>query len=167
VSEHSCRGREDDNGEDVWAVSRHTDWAGSRRTERTVELTLRTGPPRPLVATLSEAELASVAKVLPAVADAVRRGEFSRIQLGAAFTGAIGRDPFRQVTMAGGDRGLFAWWVDLVYVVVGLGFATDHGNRWLRIAGWAFATVAVADLVTSGWRAYRNRSVARTDRRLR
>ncbi|GAA2712682.1 hypothetical protein Apa02nite_089640 [Actinoplanes palleronii] len=52
---------------------------------------LRSGPPRPLAATLSEAELASAASVLPAVADAVRRGE-----LGVAFSGAIGRDPFRR-----------------------------------------------------------------------
>ncbi|BCJ48451.1 hypothetical protein GCM10010168_76230 [Actinoplanes ianthinogenes] len=125
-----------------------------------VELILRTGPPRPLVATLSEAELAGVASVLPTVADAVRRGTFSRIQLGAAFTSAIGRDPFRQVATDPGGRGLFPWWVDLLYVVVGLGFAAGHGNWWLRAAGWAFAAVALTDAVTQGCRRIRRRTAA-------
>ena len=138
--------RDDDRGE-VWAISRG---AGGR-----VELTLRTGPPRPLAATLSEAELATVANVLPEVADAVRRGEFSRIQLGKAFDNAIGRDPFRQVTIPPRNRGLFPWWLDLAYVVVGLGFAADHGNPWLRLAGWALAAVASTDLVLHAWRRLR------------
>jgi hypothetical protein len=129
-----------------------------------VELTLRTGPPRPLVATLSEAELASVAEALPAIADAVQRGEFSRMRLGAAFTSAIGRDPFRQATVAPRRQGLFAWWVDLLYVGVGLSFAADQDNRWLRLAGWAFAAFAFADLVMSGWHRIPGRRPARTGR---
>ncbi|GAA4605792.1 hypothetical protein GCM10023107_73430 [Actinoplanes octamycinicus] len=128
-----------------------------------VELVLHTGPPRPLVATLTEAELASVAGVLPTVADAVERGVFSRTQLGAAFTSAIGRDPFRQLTPDPGGRGLFAWWVDLAYVVVGLGFAAGNPNWWLRVAGWAFAAVALTDLVLHGYRRIRRRT-SRTTR---
>jgi hypothetical protein len=155
VSDHVDR-RQDGKRDDVWAISRGTGGM--------VELILRTGPPRPLVATLSEAELASVADVLPTVADAVQRGEFSRIQLGAAFDSAIGRDPFRQMTAAPRSPGLFAWWLDLSYVVVGLGFAAGHHNRWLRLAGWVFAAVALADLVMHGWRRLRSRRPADTTR---
>ncbi len=79
--------------DDVWTIF-------TSDAAATVELTLRTGPPRPLVATLTQTELASVATVLPTVAEAVRRGEFSRIQLGTAFQATIGRDPFRHPTVA-------------------------------------------------------------------
>lgn len=131
-------------------------WGVSGIAGGMVELTLRTGPPRPLAATLSEAELANAANVMPKVADAVRRGEFSRIQLGTAFDSAIGRDPFKQVTAAPRSGGMFPWWADLAYVVVGLGFAANHNNLVLRIAGWTLAAIAFADLVTQGWRRLRS-----------
>jgi hypothetical protein len=120
-----------------------------------VELTLRSGPPRPLVATLTEAELTSVADVLRGIAAAVGRGEFSRIQLGAAFQDAIGRDPFRQVTADPRRRGLSPWWADLAYIVVGLGFAADVSNTWLRLAGIGLAAAGFVDLLR---RAVRRRS---------
>src|SRR5690349_15635670 len=102
--------------DDVWTVS------ASDATE-TVRLTLRLGPPRPLVATLSQAELARVADILPAVSMAVRRGEFSRVQLRTMFQATIGRAPFQQVTVAGRRRGLVPWWAGIASIIVGLGFA--------------------------------------------
>jgi hypothetical protein len=137
--------------DDVWTIS-----PGDKPGR--VELTLRAGPPRPLAATLTEAELASLTNVLPEVAEAVRRGAFSRIQLGAAFRDSIGRDPFRQVTGASRRRGLFAWWADVAYLVVGVAFAANHGNPWLRLAGWSLAAVAFGDLVGPGWRRLRSRT---------
>jgi hypothetical protein len=116
---------------------------------------LRIGPPRPLVAVLTEAELASVANVMPSVAEAVRRGEFSRIQLATMFRTAIGRDPFRQAATAERRPGRTAWWADVAYIVVGLGFAAGHSNLWLRLAGWALAAIALSDLVRHVWRRLR------------
>ncbi|MEU4218506.1 hypothetical protein [Actinoplanes sp. NPDC026623] len=137
--------------EDVWVVA-PGDAAGR------IRLTLRTGPPRPLAATLTEAELASVADVLPQVAEAVRRGEFSRIRLGTAFRNAIGRDPFRQATGSPPRKGMFAWWLDVAYVVVGLTFAAGNSNPWLRLAGWSFAAIAAGDLAGHAWRRRRRRT---------
>lgn len=155
MPDHFHRRSSDESQDDVWAVSSDADGL--------VELTLLTGPPRPLVATLSETELAGVANMLSEVADAVRRGEFSRIQLGAAFRSAIGRDPFKLVTGAPPRRGLFTWWIDLVYVVIGLGFVADHSDLLLRIAGWTLTTVALADLVRHGWRRLRSRRPQRAN----
>jgi hypothetical protein len=130
--------------DEVWTVS-------ASEAAETVRLTLHLGPPRPLVATLSKTELARVADILPAVAKAVRRGEFSRVQLGTMFQATIGRDPFKQVTVAAPRSGLFPWWADLANIIVGLGFAAQHSMLWLRIAGWAVATVALTDLVGQAW----------------
>ncbi|GAB1644314.1 hypothetical protein [Krasilnikovia sp. MM14-A1259] len=130
--------------DDVWAIS-------SSGASGMVVLILRAGP-RPLVAAVSEAELVSVRTLLPEVAEAVQCGEFSRVRLGSAFRNSIGRDPFRQVTVAPPQRGLFAWWLDCAYAVVGLSFAAGNGNTWLRFAGYAFAVVALGDLVGYGWR---------------
>ncbi|GGN98761.1 hypothetical protein GCM10010112_91960 [Actinoplanes lobatus] len=132
--------------EDVWTVSRNAD--GS------VRLTLRIGPPRPLVAVLTEPELASVANVMPTVAEAVRRDEFSRIKLATMFRTAIGRDPFRQAATVERRAGHTVWWADVAYIVVGLGFAASHSNLWLRLAGWAFAAIALGDLVRNVWRRF-------------
>ena len=131
--------------DDVWTVS-------ASDTAETVELTLHLGPPRPLVATLSKTELARVTDILPAVSRAVRCGEFSRVQLGTKFQAAIGRDPFKQVTAAARRRGLFPWWAGLANIIIGLSFAAQHSMLWLRIAGWALATVALTDLVGQAWR---------------
>jgi hypothetical protein len=133
--------------EDVWTVAK----SGSG----TVQVTLRIGPPRPLVAVLTEAELVSVANVMPAVAEAVGRGEFSRIQLATMFRTAIGRDPFRQAATAERRPVHTAWWADVAYIVVGLGFAAGHSNLWLRLAGWALAGIALGDLVRHVWRRLR------------
>ena len=133
--------------EDIWTVSR----GGSEA----VRATLRIGPPRPLVAVLTEAELASVANVMPSVAEAVRRGEFSRIQLATMFRTAIGRDPFRQAATAERRPVRTAWWADVAYIVVGLGFAAGHSNLWLRLAGRALAAIALGDLVRHVWRRLR------------
>jgi hypothetical protein len=135
------------SAEDVWTVSR----SGSEA----VHVTLRIGPPRPLVAVLTEAELASVANVMPSVAEAVRRGEFSRIQLATMFRTAIGRDPFRQAATAERRPVRTAWWADVAHIVVGLGFAAGHSNLWLRLAGWALAAIALGDLVRHVWRRLR------------
>jgi hypothetical protein len=126
-----------------------------------VELTLRTGPPRPLAATLTEAELVKVTDVLPEVAEAVSRGEFSRIQLGKAFQAAIGRDPFRQVGATPRRRGLFVWWADLAFGIVSLDFAATNSNLWLKLTGWAFAAIALVDLAGHVWRWKRQRDPAR------
>lgn len=134
--------------DDVWTVS-------ASDAAETVRLTLHLGPPRPLVARLSKTELARVADILPAVSTAVRRGEFSRVKLGTMFQAAIGRDPFKQVTVAVRRRGLFPWWVGLANIIIGLGFAAQHSTLWLRIAGWAVATVALTDLVGQAWRWFR------------
>jgi hypothetical protein len=134
--------------EDEWVISPGD--AASR-----VKLTLRNGPPRPLVATLTEAELESVADVLPEVAQAVRRGEFSRIRLGAAFRDRIGRDPFTQTTAASRRRGLYPWWAGVSFLVIGLGFAAGHSNPLLRLAGSAIAAIALGDLVGHVWRRLR------------
>ena len=99
--------------EDVWTVSR----SGSEA----VHITLRIGPQRPLVAVVTEAELASVANVMPSVAEAVRRGEFSRIQLATMFRTAIGRDPFRQAATAERRPVRTGWWANVAYIVVSLG----------------------------------------------
>ncbi|BFU46322.1 hypothetical protein KRMM14A1004_45590 [Krasilnikovia sp. MM14-A1004] len=124
--------------DDVWTIS--PNGAAGR-----VELTLRAAS-RPLVAVLSDAEFASVRTLLPEVAETVQRGEFSRVRLGTAFRNTIGRDPFRQMTGAPAQRGLFAWWADCAYVVIGLSFAADH-SHWLRFAGYVFAAGAFGDLV--------------------
>lgn len=130
--------------DDVWAV---TPGRGG-----TVQLTLRVGPPRPLVGVLTDAELASVASMLPEVAEAVRRDEFSRIQLGTMFRTAIGRDPFKQATGTVHRRASIAWWAALAYIVVGLGFAAGHSGLWLRSAGWLVAAVGFGGLVEHAWR---------------
>jgi hypothetical protein len=136
-----CTGTDD--MDHVWTIS-------SSDADGMVELTLHAGP-RPLVATLSEAELASVENLLREVTDAVQRGEFSRVRLGTAFRNSIGRDPFQQVAIAPRQRGLFAWWVDCAYVVIGLSFAAGHHSPW-RFVGYAFAVVAFGDLVGHGLR---------------
>jgi hypothetical protein len=133
--------------EDVWTIS--------ASTSGTVQVTLRIGPPRPLAAVLTDAELASLTNVLPEVAEAVRRGEFSRIQLAAMFREAIGRDPFRQATTAARRPVLTAWWADVLYIVIGLSFAANHGSPWLRLTGWALAAIAFGDLVRHIWRRLR------------
>ncbi|MEU4238280.1 hypothetical protein [Actinoplanes sp. NPDC026619] len=57
---------------------------------------------------------------MPEVAEVVRRGEFSRIQLGTAFQDAIGRDPFRQEkTLVSRDRSSWSWWKNLGAVIIG------------------------------------------------
>jgi len=85
----------------------------------------------------------------------VERGEFSRVQLAAAFRAAIGRDPFRQATRESSGPGRFAGWLDLAYIVIGLGFAAGQDNGWLRLLGYAFAAAAFGDLVRLGWRRFR------------
>ncbi|WP_412739941.1 hypothetical protein [Krasilnikovia sp. MM14-A1259] len=130
-------------------------WAVSPSTSGTVMVTLRVGPPRPLVAVLSDAELASVVNVLPEVAEAVRRGEFSRIQLAAVFRATIGRDPFRQAMKAAGLPALTAWWADVAYIVTGLGFAASQDSLWLRLVGWTLAAGAFGDLGRHIWRRLR------------
>ena len=92
----------DEQMDEVWAVS-------SDEVAGTVTLTLRAGP-RPLVATLTEAEMTTVADLMPEVAAVTRRGEFSRIRLAATFCEAIGRDPFKQATVAPPQQESFKWW---------------------------------------------------------
>jgi hypothetical protein len=134
--------------QDVWTVS-SGDGTGKAR------LRLRAGPPRPLVATLTEAELTRVAALLPQVAEVVRRGEFSRIRLGTAFQDAIGRDPFRQekavVSRDGSD---WSWWKNLGAVVIGMGFA-QNDSLWKQILGYGFAALAFGDFVGDAWRRLR------------
>ncbi|GAA2637864.1 hypothetical protein [Paractinoplanes durhamensis] len=120
-----------------------------------VRLRLRVGPPRPLVATLTEAELALVAPVLPEVAEVVRRGDFSRIRLGTAFHDAIGRDPFRQENaVVRRDESSWSWWKTLGAVVIGVGFAQDD-SLWKQILGYGFAALALGDFVGDAWRRLR------------
>jgi hypothetical protein len=120
----------------------------------TVELTLLAGP-RPLVAKVTRSEFEALTDVIPQVADTVGRGEFSRVQLAAAFRAAIGRDPFKQATSGSFRPGRFAGWLDLGYIVIGLGFAADQDNRWLQLAGYGFAAVALGDLIRLGRRRFR------------
>jgi hypothetical protein len=125
------------------------------------DVTLRVGPPRPLTAQLSDSELAKLQGVLPATAEMVRRGQFSRVQLGAAFHEAIGRDPFRQVGAPGKARrtGRWPWWADLAFVVVALGFAADDHALVLRIGALVFAAVAFADFIGHVVRPWRRTSL--------
>src|SRR5690349_8353729 len=53
-------------------------WVVTATTDGCVELTLTTGPPRPLVAAVTETELRSLIEPLRPVDDAVRRNAFSR-----------------------------------------------------------------------------------------
>ena len=128
--------------DDVWAVS--------RRGKRFV-LTLPSAAPRPLVASLTAAEMARAEPVLPEVAETVRRGEFSRVQLGAAFQAAIGRDPFRQAK----PRQPLQPWIGLCQIVVGLGFATGSASPWLRPAGYVVAAIGLVEIVSQVWRRFR------------
>ncbi|GAB2606695.1 hypothetical protein Aab01nite_01850 [Paractinoplanes abujensis] len=121
---------------DVWTTS------PAGRDGR-ITLTLVAGPPRPLTASLTEAELAAAAGILRTTADAVGRGEFSRVQLGRGFREAIGRDPFRQVRPRTEDR----WWLNVVHVFIGLAFASSVDAVWLKLAGYAFALVALGLLL--------------------
>ncbi|WP_250006669.1 hypothetical protein [Actinoplanes sp. M2I2] len=89
-----------------------------------------------------------------------------RIKLGKAFANLIGRDPFRQVAVDPRTSALFPWWTDLAYVAVGISFVGDHGNLWLGIAGWTFATVTFADLVAHGRRRHCSRCPSRPDQEL-
>jgi hypothetical protein len=129
-------------------------WTIVGQGDGTVELTLLAGP-RPLVAKVTQSEFEALAVVIPQVADTVGRGEFSRVQLAAAFRAAIGRDPFKQATRESSRPGRFAGWLDLAYIVIGLGFAAEQDNRWLRLAGYGFAAVAFGDLVRRVWRRFR------------
>jgi hypothetical protein len=117
-------------------------WTVSRRGRRFV-ISLSSAAPRPLVARLTAAEMAAVEAVLPRIAEVVRRGEFSRVQLGAAFREAIGRDPFRQATPVPPVRP----WGPICVIILGLGFATGNAAWWLRPAGYVVAAYAVGDLV--------------------
>jgi hypothetical protein len=116
-----------------------------------VEVTLTAGPPRPLVARLKQSELAESAEAMRLIGEAVRRGQFSRVQLGAAFQEAIGRDPFRQVGARGKER--LPWWGALAIIITGTAFAANNRDRlWMQIAGYAVALVGAVDLVALSWR---------------
>ncbi len=119
--------------DEVWTVAP----AGAGRHEVTVR-----AAPRPLVARLTDAELAEVEHILRAI----RRDEFSRIQLGAAFREAIGRDPFRQQRPPGRSAADGSWWAELAALVFALGFAAEDHALWLRIVAYLVAAVSAAAL---------------------
>ncbi|GAA0477515.1 hypothetical protein Ade02nite_68500 [Paractinoplanes deccanensis] len=114
-----------------------------------VEVTLTAGPPHPLVARLTAAELSAAEQAMAGVAESVRRGEFSRPRLGQAFRDAIGRDPFRRrKTVEPGPL-----WPGLAGTVVGFSFASHHSEvLWLRLAGYGVGLAALGDLAAQVWR---------------
>jgi hypothetical protein len=133
-------------------------WEVTRSGSTEVLLTVHVGP-APLVARMTRAELERASEVLDAAVRAHRSGEYSRIRLGTALRDALGRDPLMSVPAAArrAGRPMFPWWLDLAYLVIGLGFATDQENGWLRAAGFLFAALAAGDLAARPIRRYRRR----------
>jgi hypothetical protein len=124
-----------------------------------VKVTLEVGP-RPLVAEVTDAQFSKIRGILADAVAAQERDDYSRIKLRDALRAAIGSDPFTQVTREDerDHQGLFPPWLGPILIVVGAGFAIEHTNILLRIAGILFALLALADVVRHGIRHWRGRS---------
>jgi hypothetical protein len=135
--------------DDVWSVT-------PARAAGVHDVTLHAGPPRPLVARLTDAELAQGEGALSAVAEAVRRGEFSRVQLGRTFREAIGRDPFRQQHVADAQKErMRSVWIDIAFLAIFVIALTGDQALWVRVMAGGFAALTVADLVRHGWQRWK------------
>ena len=130
-------------------------WSVTATEDDCVELTLTVGPPQPLVAAITEAELHSLIEPLRPVDEAVRRNEFSRAQLASICRDTIGRDPFEDENTVGESYlspGLIA---DLTLLTGGTISATAHHDGWLRVAAGATAVYGLYRLARRAWQRLR------------
>ena len=132
-------------------------WEVTRERRGRADVTLRVGP-RILAGRVTRAELDRIAPVLDAAVEAGRRGDYSRIRLGAGLREAIGRDPLRSPGRDG-RRLLLPVWVAAAYLVLGAGFGLRQHAWWLQALGWSVAAVAVADLGRRAVSACRERAL--------
>jgi hypothetical protein len=132
-------------------------WSVTATEDDCVELTLTVGPPQPLVAAITEAELHSLIEPLRPVDEAVRRNEFSRAQLASICRDMIGRDPFEDentVRASYASPGMIA---DLALLTGGTISATAHHDGWLRLAAGATAAYGLYRLAARARRRLRSR----------
>jgi len=104
-----------------------------------IEIVVVEGPRRH-VATFAVDEMDAVDAVLGSIPDT------GPVDLGAAFTAAIGRDPFDPATAPPAEparRGLIA---DLCALVIGSGLIAAPQALWLRVLAGVVTAVALADL---------------------
>ena len=121
-------------------------WAVTATEDDCVELTLTAGPPRPLVAAITGAELRSLVEPLRPVDEAVRRNEFDRAQLAAICRDTIGRDPFVAENRYRAWLARSGWGFELALVAGGLVTATGHSAWWQRLLAGAVAAYGVCAL---------------------
>ncbi|MFB9358423.1 hypothetical protein [Actinoplanes nipponensis] len=131
------------------------EWRVTREGRAEVEVTVTVGP-RVLTGRLTRAELARAAGALDAAVEAERRGDYSRIRLGAALREAIGRDPLGSPGRDAREK-LLPLALALLYVPLGIGFAVRHPGGWLQLLGWSVAAIALYDLARRGIRRARRR----------
>ena len=128
-------------------------WTVTATEDDCVLLVLEAGPPRPLTAAITGAELRSLVEPLRPVDEAVRRNEFSRSQLARICRDTIGRDPFDDA-----ER----WWqrrvgvvAELARLVLGAIGVASHHDGWLRLVAAAVAAEGLYRVAQRGWRRLR------------
>jgi len=127
-------------------------WAVTATEDDCVELVLETGPPQPLVAAVTGAELRSLIEALRPVDEAVRRNEFSRSQLASICRDTIGRDPFEPKSQVDRRPGPVN---ELVMVAAGVVGATGPHVWWLRLIPATLAAIGLHRLAVRVWRRLR------------
>jgi hypothetical protein len=127
-------------------------WTVTATEDDCVELVLEAGPPGPLVAAVTGAELHRLVDALRPVDEAVRRNEFDRSQLASICRDTIGRDPFEPKGPIDRRPGPGH---DFAMVFAGVVGATGDHVWWLRLIPGTLAAISLYRLAVRAWRRLR------------